>query len=139
MNKQTRGERNNNPGNIERNNTHWQGMSADQTGDTRFVAFDRPEDGIRALAKVLLNYQRVHHLDTVQDIIDRWAPNSENDTSAYVHSVCTEMGVGAETCLDLHDAALLESLTRAIIRHENGRVIYPAETLEAAVDAALGA
>ena len=48
----TRGERNNNPGNIRTGST-WQGLSLQQT-DADFCVFTDPKFGIRALAKVLL-------------------------------------------------------------------------------------
>ena len=130
----TRGERNNNPGNIDRSTIRWEGMSADQSSDDRFIVFQTPQFGIRALAKILLNYQDVHHLDTIRQIIDRWAPPSENDTGAYVTDVAADVGVGPDDKIDLNDAAILTKLVTAIIRHENGRVIY-SETMISGVAA----
>ena len=130
----TRGERNNNPGNIDRSTIRWEGMSADQSSDDRFIVFQTPQFGIRALAKILLNYQDVHNLDTIRQIIDRWAPPSENDTGAYVTDVAADVGVGPDDKIDLNDAAILTKLVTAIIRHENGRVIY-SETMISGVAA----
>lgn len=137
--KETRGERNCNPGNIDRNAIMWQGMASDQTGDGRFVVFSNAHFGIRALAKVLLSYYHKHGLDTVQKIIDRWAPPSENNTGAYVNHVATVLGVGEDARIDVTDPQTLEVLVRAIIEHENGRCIYPDDVLIKAVDAALEA
>jgi hypothetical protein len=134
---QTRGERNNNPGNIDRTATAWQGQSADQP-DSRFVKFDAPEWGIRALARTLLTYQSKHWLATVRAIVNRWAPPGENNTGAYVKAVADEMGVDAEAVLRLEESpALLVKLVRAIIRHENGRVIYADATIEEGVRRAI--
>lgn len=122
----TRGERNNNPGNIRESDgdgTHWKGERATDD-DKSFEEFDTPEDGIRALAKVLLNYQRKHGLRTVSAIINRWAPTNENDTLAYVDAVAKSIGVLTLAELDLEDSSILFGLVKAIIRHENGRVIY---------------
>ena len=63
---QPRGIRLNNPGNIEYGES-WRGMAADQK-DPRFVTFTEPVYGIRALAKLLLNYQRKHGIRTVDGI-----------------------------------------------------------------------
>lgn len=134
--KPTRGERNNNPGNIERGTIHWQGMSADQSGDKRFIVFNSPEDGIRALGKLLFNYQRIHGLNTVRQIINRWAPPVENDTGSYVNAVANEVGVSPDDKINLNDADTLAKLVTAIIRHENGRVIY-AESIIGGVTEAL--
>ena len=64
---QTRGERNFNPGNIDKSDsTLWQGMAAVQS-DPRFVVFSDAVFGIRALAKILLNYYHKHDLNPIKD------------------------------------------------------------------------
>ena len=137
---ETRGERCCNPGNIDRHDgTLWQGMAHDQSKDHRFVVFSRAHFGIRALAKVLLTYHRKHGLCTVKALIDRWAPPSENNTGAYVNHVAQLLGVGIESVLDVDSPECLEVLVRAIIQHENGRVIYSDSDIIKAVDSALGA
>ena len=50
----TRGERNNNPGNIRQTDADWIGERATDS-DPAFEEFTTPEDGIRALARLLLN------------------------------------------------------------------------------------
>ena len=135
----TRGERNNNPGNIDRTPVNWQGLNPDQSSDDRFCVFLSPKDGIRALAKVLINYQVLHHLNTVQDIIERWAPGTENNTAAYVQAVCAGTGLHDDCRISLHDLDILSALTTAIIRHENGRVIYTTADILSACMAAIGA
>lgn len=115
-----RGIRNNNPGNIRKSDTPWQGLAADQSGDPDFATFATPVDGIRALARTLITYQDKHHLRTVRAIISRWAPPMENPTEGYIDAVCEALGVGPNDELDLHTYAHLEPLVRAIIRHECG-------------------
>ena len=63
----TRGERNNNPGNI-RKGSNWQGLAPEQT-DSAFGQFTEAKWGIRALAKVLLQYGQQGR-DTVQAIVE---------------------------------------------------------------------
>lgn len=133
----TRGERNANPGNIDRNATRWLGMAIDQH-DSRFVVFAAPEYGIRALAKVLLSYYAQHGLHTVQQIIDRWAPPGENDTAAYVRHVAGLLDVPADDAIEVSDPSILETLVRAIIEHENGRCIYDQSVIDKGVGMALG-
>lgn len=137
MNQQTRGERNNNPGNIDRNETIWLGMS-DIQPDSRFITFNDPKWGIRALAKVLLSYYHAHGLNTVSGIINRWAPDVENATDAYVNHVAELLNVAPDQAINLENANILESLVRAIIAHENGRVAYSDEVIQTGVDLALG-
>lgn len=117
--KVTKGLRNNNPGNIRYNPANnWQG----QTGNdgTGFAVFDSPQNGIRALAKLLKNYQNTYGLHSLQEIISRWAPPSENDTAAYISSVSQQTGFSPMDTINLNDSATLTAVVKAIIKHENG-------------------
>ncbi len=131
----TRGIVNNNPGNIRKNGAAWHGAVAGS--DPTFVTFDTPADGIRAMAKVLLAYQRRHGLDTITELIERWAPTVENDSFAYIDDVATRLGIDPDERIDLDDPAKLAALCGAIIRHENGAQPYADAVLAAGVDAAL--
>lgn len=113
-----RGIRNNNPGNLIRGTSPWQGeVNGD---DPRYTSFETPEAGIRAMGKTLLAYQDRHGLNTIEGIVGRYAPATENDTTAYVGTVAKALGVKPNAPLDLHDADTLNKLTRAMIRVENG-------------------
>lgn len=115
-----RGIRNNNPGNIEYNAaTNWQGQLG---SDGRFVKFDTMENGVRALARVLMTYRDRYGLNTVRKIITRYAPSHENDTGAYVRSVARFMGVTEDQVIDTRMASRMFPLIRGIIRHEVGIV-----------------
>jgi hypothetical protein len=132
-----RGIRNSNPGNIDRTGERWQGMAPDQSSDKRFVVFTAPVWGLRALAKVLLSYQRKYGLRTPAAIIGRWAPPVENDTGAYARQVAKALGVGVDDSVDLTKAATLERILPAIVQHENGQQPYPASLIAEAVRLAL--
>lgn len=133
----TRGERNNNPGNIREyaNDPHWVGERATDD-DSAFEEFETPEAGIRALAKVLLAYQRRHGLATVRAFITRWAPSNENNTESYIDAVAQSMGVLSDSPIDLESSMRMFDLVKAIIRHENGRVIYTDEQIENGIERA---
>lgn len=119
-----RGIRNNNPGNIvSAANNPWQGQTGD---DGRFAVFSDPKYGIRALAKTLQTYRARYGLTTIAGIITRWAPPSENNTAAYIASVCQDTGKGANEPLTLGD---YPALVAAIIKHENGVQPYPADLI----------
>lgn len=123
----SRGIRNNNPGNIRHNkNNDWLGMASAQT-DSAFVQFSEPRYGVRALARVLTSYER-SGLRTVAGLIGRWAPASENNTSAYVGAVASELHVAPDQALDVR--SYLPRLTAAIIKHENGVQPYSATDLQ---------
>ncbi len=122
-----RGIRNNNPGNI-RHGDAWQGLAEQQT-DSSFCVFRSPEYGIRALAKVLLNYEKKYGLNTVRKIVSRYAPENENDTESYIKSVAGQLGVDTDEPITVRDKATLLVLVKAIIRHENGEQPYSNEIL----------
>ena len=131
----TRGERNNNPGNIRLSDSAWRGKVA--SADPAFECFDTAENGIRALAKLLLAYQRRHACRTVRQVVARWAPPTENTTAAYVVDVARALGLSPDAEINCAQLAVLVALARAIIRHENGRCVYDAPTLQSACAAAL--
>lgn len=130
----TCGERNNNPGNIRPASYTWQG----QTGiavcgvSGRFVVFSSPVYGIRAIVKDLrTKYGR--GLNTIRKIITVYAPPSENNTEAYIQQVAKSMKIGPDTVLNMQDQTTVSNFVVAIIKHENGRVIYSAQLISEGV------
>ena len=117
----TRGVRNANPGNIRKSKDQWEGAVGD---DGSFVIFDSPESGVRALAKNLQSYGRQGY-DSIEKIINRWAPPNENDTQAYIDSVVAATGIPATQSLDLSNPDTLSSLAQAISFHETGSRYNP--------------
>ncbi|EGE1024607.1 structural protein [Shigella sonnei] len=141
MTMQPRGIRNNNPGNI-RWGDNWKGLVPEnKRTDRSFCQFVDVKYGIRAIARILLNYRnregmkRVGNkgIDTVREIISRWAPPNENNTEAYIQSVSKACGVGAEQPISLTDDKLMLAIVKAIIRHENGVQPYSDEDLLAGI------
>ena len=94
-----RGLRNNNPLNIRRSATRWQGAREKQT-DKSFVQFESMAYGYRAAWKILQSYYERFCMEgkpfTVRNIISRWAPPNENDTEAYIISVLKLASIGGK-------------------------------------------
>lgn len=126
LSNEPRGIRNNNPGNI-RHGARWQGMAEVQQ-DNAFITFESPKYGIRAMARVLNNYQKLHGISTIEGIISRWAPSTENDTGSYVNSVSKALNIPANQPLEV--ASVLPQLIPAIIKHENGKQPYSAAQID---------
>jgi len=122
MKKKTpRGIRNNNPGNI-RWGDPWQGLRAKvKRDDPAFCQFANAAYGIRALARTLITYQDKHGLRTIRQIITRWAPPTENDTTEYIYAAVQIAHVGWDDELDMHYYPQLRVVVEAIIRVENGK------------------
>jgi hypothetical protein len=94
-----RGIRNNNPLNIRHSKDTWQGASNIQT-DKHFVQFKSMAYGYRAVWRILHTYYKKlgerKKPFTVENIITRWAPPSENDTKAYIRSVLMLSSIGGK-------------------------------------------
>ncbi len=127
-----RGERNNNPGNL--NYVGQAGASLERPGG-RFAKFETAYDGLRAMARQLMLYSQ-RGINTVQGIISTWAPSSENNTGAYVNAIASKLGVNPNAALNLQNPQVLSQLMDGIIRHENGRNIYPSELVNRAAGGA---
>lgn len=133
MIKLPRGIRNHNPGNIRWSADQWKGLiPKDQASDKEFCVFRTPEYGIRAMARILRKYSTYRgtpgvgnaNIDTVREIINRWAPPVENNTEAYIQSVAKQLKTQANSPIDVFDKAVMLELLKAIIMHENGQQPY---------------
>lgn len=116
-----RGIRNCNPLNIRIGNT-WLG-ERDNPDDTEFEQFVSMVYGLRAGFIILRRYIRRYHLNTVQLIISRWAPRSENDTSAYVSTVCRETGLQPDQPIDFAEQEVMTRLVAAMCLVECGQPV----------------
>lgn len=131
-----RGIRNNNPGNIRFNPANdWLGQVGQD--DAGYAIFETPEHGIRAMRILLTNYYNAYGLDTVDQVISRWAPPGDNNpTDSYIDHVVDELnksqGVAQLTPITpFNVVARIPELVRAIIKHENGQNPYSDATIAA--------
>lgn len=127
-----RGERNNNPGNL--NYAGQAGAMLERSGG-RFAKFQSAYDGLRAMARQLMLYAK-RGINSVEGIISTWAPSSENNTGAYVNSISSRLGVDPKAALNLQNPQVLSQLMNGIIHHENGRNIYSSELVSRAASGA---
>jgi len=127
-----RGLRNNNPGNV-RIGSDWNGladranMTDEQLAETEMCVFAHPAYGIRVIVYLLLKYQSNYGLDTLYEIISRYAPSVENDTNAYADYVSQKAGVDPHANIDISVPETLRAVVMAIIKHENGSNPYTYE------------
>jgi hypothetical protein len=106
--------RNNNPGNLRYDgHSQWQGMTGvDPRG---FVVFDTPANGQRALSIDIANQQKLHGINTVAGLINKFAPSSDNnDPHSYAQTVARSLGVGVNDPIDLTNPNVQATLSRAI-------------------------
>lgn len=114
-----RGLRNNNPGNIRINNDLFQG-EVRPSKDKSFKQFETMAYGYRAMFKILSNYYRKYSLTTIRKIIGRWAPENENNTSAYVSLVSSYAGIGPDDLISF-DREQMIRIVAGMSKVENGR------------------
>jgi hypothetical protein len=131
-----RGIRNNNPGNIRFGKSVWLGSV--KGSDLSFVTFSEMRYGVRAMAMLLLHYQKAYGDDTIRKLINRWAPPVENDTGSYVNHVALACDISPDAKIDLIHG-VLDNVVCAIIMHENGTIngIAPSDFTNG-IDMALG-
>jgi translation elongation factor EF-1beta len=110
------GLRNNNPGNLRPGLLPWVGQTGTNGG---FCKFKDLSFGLRALAVDLSNKITSDGLDTITDIISKYAPPSENNTAAYINAVSDSTGWDANEEIDFNSGNLA-NLMQAVIEHENG-------------------
>ena len=111
---------NHNPLNIRKGYCPWKGQTGTNKG---FCVFLNWFYGYRA-ALVLLTrtYFRKLGLNTIEKIVNRWAPPTENDTENYIRLVSQQMGVKRDQPLDLRELNTVCSLVYAMGIVENGGI-----------------
>lgn len=126
-----RGVRANNPLNIESNPANnWQGKVTPSV-DSRFETFRAPEYGFRAGAILLRNtYQGRYGLETIREIIHKFAPSHENDSDHYAAFVAGQLSTSSDAPINLQSDALLARMLHAMSVMEVGRHYSLEQALE---------
>lgn len=124
-----RGYRNNNPLNIRISSSAWKGK-INPSGDSAFEQFVSMEYGYRAALRTMRTYINKYGANTIDKIISRWAPPSENNTLAYISNVCKIINerlggnVTPDTIVTSNDGDLLCAMAYAMSIIENGDKAY---------------
>ena len=121
-----RGLRNNNPGNIRKGGVPYQGEIVPSKDDA-FRQFTTMAYGYRAMFVVLYTYQRKYGMNTIADMIIRYAPAIENHTTEYIRAVAEASGVPATSHITTTNGDIMIPIVSAMSRVENG---VPAEPKE---------
>lgn len=116
----TRGYKNCNPGNIEKNSDVFQGEVI-PSQDKRFKQFKTMAYGYRAMFVTLDTYRK-RGLDTIDKIIHSWAPSVENHTEIYIQNVVKWSGVSRDKKLTQYSGEDYIQIVAAMSRVENGVV-----------------
>ena len=90
----------NNIFNIRVSGDVWQGQIGQRRG---FVEFQNEKMAVRAWLKLMKTYREKHGLDTIEKIVNRFAPPSENNTQAYIQFLTTNVHKAADQRLESHE------------------------------------
>jgi hypothetical protein len=85
----------------------------------KMAQYPTPEAGIAALDANLANYGK-KGINTLEGVISRWAPPSENDTGAYISDAAKRLGIDPKQKIDLGNPLVRQAIGTAIMLHENG-------------------
>ena len=92
----------------------WQGQTGSYKG---FAQFENTDYSIRAGIKVLRSYNR-RGIKTIRQIIETFAPATENDTERYIKSVCKWTGYSASQ--EVSSPVIASMVLASMIRMETG-------------------
>lgn len=129
-----RGMRNNNPLNIRRGKKPWVGEQpfikvVDDTEkmeqmfryyDRTFCQFACLTQGFRAAFILLKKYIIKYDLNTIEEIIRRWAPENENNTKHYIDTVATRSLIGRKDKIDFYDKMQMVNIVNEMVIVECG-------------------
>lgn len=127
--KKMRGLRNNNPLNIRISTDKFDG-EIQPSQDKAFKQFKTMAYGYRAAFKVLRTYIVKYQCNTVDKIIARWAPSSENDTNSYIKSVVSQTNIASGSKINPDTKDIMVDLVCAMSRQENGVRAVRSDVLE---------
>lgn len=123
-----RGIRNNNPLNIRHNADLFQGEIRPGT-DAAFKQFETAAYGYRAAFTMLGTYL-ARGKNTIEKILDSWAPAFENNTAGYIDNVERLSLVKRDKILTASSGEDYVKIVIAMSRIENGLDVNPADVRE---------
>lgn len=133
---QARGIRNNNPLNI-RKGCNWRGERSVQL-DREFEEFESMEFGIRAAIKLICNHingktSRHKPCTNLVQLIETWAPPTENNTKAYIKTVEELTGINRYQRIYANNREMVSRIVMAMAKVETG-VLLDANLVRSAWD-----
>lgn len=113
-----RGYNNFNPGNIRKSAVTYKGEKP--STDVSFKQFISMAWGYRAIFILLDTYRLKYGLKTLQQLLNRYAPPSENNTTEYVNFVSSRTKIADISTVDTRDERQMIPIVAAMARMENG-------------------
>ena len=115
----SRGLTNCNPGNIRQSKTRYKGERY-PSRDSEFKEFESLAYGYRAMFVLLDTYSRRYGLCTIRQMLNRYAPPSENFTEGYIRFVSEKTGIAPDEIVNSRAARDMVPIVAAMSQIENG-------------------
>ena len=115
----SRGLRNNNPGNIRLGSFRYKGEKS-KSSDAAFRQFESIEWGYRAMFVLLHTYATKRGCHTLRQMINRYAPPTENFTEGYIRRVVYATHLSPDEPISTTDGATMTAIVAAMSEVENG-------------------
>ena len=115
----SRGLTNCNPGNIRQSKTRYKGERY-PSRDSEFKEFESMAYGYRAMFVLLDTYSRRYGLCTIRQMLNRYAPPSENFTEGYIRFVSEKTGIAPDEIVNSRAARDMVPIVAAMSQIENG-------------------
>lgn len=116
----SRGLRNCNPGNIRRSRVRYKGEVL-PSNDKEFKQFCSMAYGYRAMFVLLDSYRSKYGLCTIRQMLNRYAPPSENFTEGYIRFVASRTGIAPDEIVNTRAARDMVPIVAAMSEIENGK------------------
>lgn len=116
----SRGLTNCNPGNIRQSKTRYKG-ERHPSRDSEFKEFESMAYGYRAMFVLLDTYSRRYGLCTIRQMLNRYAPPSENFTEGYIRFVSEKTGIAPDEIVNSRAARAMVPIVAAMSQIENGK------------------
>lgn len=116
----SRGLRNCNPGNIRRSRVRYKGEVL-ASHDKEFKQFCSMAYGYRAMFVLLDSYRSKYGLCTIRQMLNRYAPPSENFTEGYIRFVASRTGIAPDEIVNTRAARDMVPIVAAMSEIENGK------------------
>lgn len=125
---------NNNPTNIRYSTSNkWQGQTGSKKG---FCVFSAQSYAFRATALILFKYID-RGANTLEKMIARWAPETENNTEAYIRFVSKATGIPRKMAISKYNRVFFVGIMTAMSRMECAGYVPDRKTVEIGYDLAV--
>lgn len=99
--------------------------------DPEFEQFEEMEFGLRAAFIILRMYIRRYGYNTIRSIVSTWAPNTENNTAAYIRQVASQVNLDPDKPIKYEDFNTMCKLVSAMCLVECGQKVDKAKIAKA--------